>query len=184
MVQDHRRPAAAIARLDSWLRRELRLVDSRADGVDQPDSLPAEPQERGVDAEDAGDSARDEGDPGALREAEGHGSRTSENEPGVDGAVSRARRQSGKRMRADPADASRVPGVLFAPDDGNSAARCALHWLDPRPVATRPVLRDARARGHLADRDAMDDAASRGRSDAAEDDDDHADRADLRLHLD
>ena len=51
------------------------------------DHVPAAAQERRVDAEDAGDSARGEGDPGSLLQAEGDRSREAEDEPGDDGAV-------------------------------------------------------------------------------------------------
>ena len=48
-----------------------------------------------------------EGDPGALREAEGDRSGEAEDEPGADGALPRARRQPGERLRADAPDRCR-----------------------------------------------------------------------------
>ena len=79
---------------------ELRLGDHHPDGHHQHHHLPAPPQERGVDAEDAGDSARGEGDSGSLREAEGDRPREAEDEPGADGALQGARREPGERLRA------------------------------------------------------------------------------------
>ena len=70
-----RRAAAARAEVGQRLRRQLRLVDHRADDPHQPRDVPAAPQERRLDAEDAGDSAGGEGDPGSLREAEDDRSR-------------------------------------------------------------------------------------------------------------
>ena len=105
-VRGHRRAAAAIAEVDPWLRRQLRLGDHHPHGHHQHRHLPAPPQERGVDAEDAGDPAGGESDPGSLREAEGDRSGETEDEPGDDGALQRARRQSRQRLRADAADLS------------------------------------------------------------------------------
>ena len=59
------------------LRRQLRLVDHHPDHSHQRDHVPAAAQERRVDAEDAGDSARGQSDPGSLLEAEGDRSRRS-----------------------------------------------------------------------------------------------------------
>ena len=53
--------------------------------------LPAPPPQHGVDAEDAGDSAGDEGDPGSLRATQGHRSRAPEDEHRDDGALQAAR---------------------------------------------------------------------------------------------
>ena len=50
---------------------ELRLGDHHPDGHHQHHHLPAAAQERGVDAEDAGNPARGEVDSGSLRQAEG-----------------------------------------------------------------------------------------------------------------
>ena len=57
------------------LRRQLRLVDHHPDDPHQPGDVPAAPQERRVDAEDAGAPAAAEGDPGSLRAPEGDRSR-------------------------------------------------------------------------------------------------------------
>ena len=56
--------------------------------------LPAAPPQHGVDAEDAGAAAGGEGDPGSLREVQGHRSRAPEDEPGDDGALQAEGRQS------------------------------------------------------------------------------------------
>src|SRR5262249_51778029 len=102
----------------------------------------------------------------------------------VDGALSRARSQSGQRLHSDSAYAAGLPRVLLVADDRDPAAWRAVRRLDPRSVATGSLLRDAGARGCLADHHAVGDAADRSRSHATEDDDDHADRADLRLRVD
>ena len=65
-----RRPAAARAEVDQRLGRELRVVDHHPDGVDQRGDVSASPQELRLHAQDAGDSARGEGDTGSLREAQ------------------------------------------------------------------------------------------------------------------
>ena len=103
-VHRDRRAAAAVAEVGQRLRRQLRLVDHHPDDHHQRDHVSAAAQERRVDAEDAGDSARGEGDPGSLLEAEGDRSGQAEDEPGDDGALQGARRQSGERLRADAAD--------------------------------------------------------------------------------
>ena len=65
-----RRAAAPGAQVDQRLPRQLRLVDRRAHDHHQPRDLPAAPSQHGVDEEDAGDPAGDEGDPGSLREVQ------------------------------------------------------------------------------------------------------------------
>ena len=60
--------------------------------------VPAQAQERGLDAQDAGASAADEGDPGSLREAEGDRSRRQKMNEEVM-ALYRARHESGQRVR-------------------------------------------------------------------------------------
>ena len=79
-VLDPGRAAAAFAEVGPRLRRQLRLVDHHPDHHHQRDHVSAAAQERGVDAEDAGDPARGEGDPGSLLEAEGDRSGQAEDE--------------------------------------------------------------------------------------------------------
>ena len=69
-VRVARRSAAPRAEVGQRLRRQLRLVDHHPDGPHQRRDVPAAPQERRLDAEDAGDPAGGEGDPGSLREPE------------------------------------------------------------------------------------------------------------------
>ena len=78
----HRRPPPPDPEVDPRVRRQLRVVDHPAHGAHQHRDLPAAPQERRLDAEDAGAAAGDEGDPGALRRPEGDGSGPAEDEPG------------------------------------------------------------------------------------------------------
>ena len=56
-VHGDRRAAAAVTEVGEQLRRQLRLGDHPPDVLHQRDPLPAAPQERRLDAEDAGDSA-------------------------------------------------------------------------------------------------------------------------------
>ena len=65
-VRRARRAAAARPEVDQRLRPQLRLVDRRADDPHQPGDLPAAPPQHGLDAEDAGAPA---GDQGASRTA-------------------------------------------------------------------------------------------------------------------
>ena len=131
------RAAAARAEVGQRLHRQLRLVDHRADRDHQPRDVPAAPQERGVDAEDAGDSARGEGDSGSLREAEDERSGAAEDERRADEPLPRARRQSGERLRADAADAAGAVRVLRDAVGGDRAARRAVRRLDQGPVDLR-----------------------------------------------
>jgi hypothetical protein len=61
--------AARRAQVGAWLHRQLGLGDHRPDAAHQHRAVPAAPQERGLDAQDAGDPAADEGDPGSLRQS-------------------------------------------------------------------------------------------------------------------
>ena len=75
--------AVPLLRALKWLnalRRQLRLVDCHPDRPDQPRHVPLAPQERRLDAQDAGSAAAGEGDPGSLLEAEGHRSCAAEDE--------------------------------------------------------------------------------------------------------
>ena len=106
-VRRDRRAAPAFAQVDQRVRRQLRLVDHHPDRADQRDHVPAAAQERGLDAEDAGDPAGGQGDPGPLREAEGDRSREAENEPGAHGPLPRTGRQPRERLHPHAADACR-----------------------------------------------------------------------------
>src|SRR4029453_16604520 len=68
LVRLPRRPAVSRPEGGEKLRRQLRLFDLGADDSDQPCDVPAPPQERGLDAQDAGTAAADEGDSGSVRE--------------------------------------------------------------------------------------------------------------------
>ena len=75
--------AVPLLRALKWIngyRRQLRLVDHLPHHPDQHRDVPAAPQERRVDAEDAGAAAADEGDPGSLREAARRPTRRREDE--------------------------------------------------------------------------------------------------------
>ena len=85
------------------LRRQLRLGDHPADDPHQPRRLPAAPQERRVDAEDAGAPAAAEGDSGSLRGPEGHRPGAAEDEHGDHESLPGERREPGERLRADAA---------------------------------------------------------------------------------
>ena len=70
-------PLLQSAQLDSWLRRQLRLVDHHSHGSHQRGHVSAAAQERRLDAQDAGDPAGGQGDPGTVRQAEIDRSRAS-----------------------------------------------------------------------------------------------------------
>ena len=144
-VRGDRRAAAALAEVGQRLRRQLRLVDHHPDDHHQRDHVPAAAQERRVDAEDAGDPAGGESDPGSLREAEGDRSGEAEDEPGADGALQGARRQPGERLRADAADDAGALRVLRAAVDGDRAARRAVLRLDSRSVGARSATTSRRS---------------------------------------
>ena len=135
------------------------------------DPLPAAPQERGVDAEDAGDSARGQGDPGSLLEAEGDRPGKAEDEHGDDGPLQGEGRQPGERLRADAADDAVHLRVLRAALDRDRAARRAVHLLDSRSVGARSVFRHADPDGHQPGVAAAPGAGGRHGPDSAEDDD-------------
>ena len=143
----------------------------------QRDPVPAAPQERRVDAEDAGDPARGQGDPGSLHEAEGDRSREAEDEHGDDGPLQGEGRQPGQRLRADAADDAVHLRVLRAALDRDRAARRAVHRLDSRSVGARSVLRDAGPDGHQPGVAAAAHAGRRDGSGSAEDDDVDAGRS-------
>ena len=177
-----RHAAAAFPEVGERLRRQLRLVDHRAHGPHQPRDVPAPPQERRLDAEDAGAPARGEGDPGSLREAEDERSGATEDERRADESLSRARRQPGERLRADAADDAGAVRVLRDAVGGDRAARRAVHGLDQGPLRLRSAVHHARPDGHHAVRPDEDDAGDR-RSDAAEDDALHAAHLHDDVHL-
>ena len=127
-----RRAAAARAEVGERLRRQLRLVDRRAHGAHQPRHVPAPPQERRLDAEDAGDPAGGEGDPGSLREPEDERPGAAEDEHGADEPVPRARREPRERLRPDAPDVPGALRVLLDALGGDRAARRAVHPVDPR----------------------------------------------------
>ena len=130
-----RRAAAAGAQVGQQLRRQLRLVDHRADGHHQPGDVPAQAQEHRLDAQDAGAAAADEGDPGSLREAEDDRPRAPEDERRGHGALQAARHEPGVRMRADAADAAGAGRVLRHAGGGDRAARRAVPRLDQGSVS-------------------------------------------------
>ena len=130
----HRRAAAPDAEMDLRVRRQLWLVDHSAHRADQRPDLPAAPQERGVDAEDAGAAAGDEGDPGALQRSQGDRPGEAEDEPGGDGAVSEARCQPRERVFADAGHDADPVRVLPVAVDGDRDSGRAVHVVDHRPV--------------------------------------------------
>src|SRR4029079_5119743 len=141
--------------------------------------LPAAPQERGVDAEDAAAGAAGEGDPGSLRRARDDGSEAPEAERRADAAVQGEGREPGERLRADAAHDADSLRVLLDAVGVDRAARPPARALDPRPLTAGPVLHHAGADGALDALAAADDAG--GRSAAGEDHDDHAHHVPLLL---
>ena len=131
-------------------RRQLRLVDHHPDRHHQPRDVPAAAQERRVDAEDAGDPAGGEGDPGSLREAEDDRSGEAEDERRADGLYRERGVNPGERLRADAADAAGAVRVLRDAVGGDRAARRAVRRLDSRSVGARSALHHAGPDGRHA----------------------------------
>ena len=108
--------------------------------ADQSCDVPVAPQERGVDAENAGDSARGQSDSGSLRQAQDERSGEIEDERRDDEPLPRAGRESGQRLRADAADDAGPLRVLLDAGGRDRAARRAVHrsgfttW--SRPILT------------------------------------------------
>ena len=114
--------------------------------LDQHRVVPAAPQERGLDAQDAGDPAADEGDPGSLREVQGHRSRAAEDEHRGDGALQGQGRQPGQRLRPDAAHVPVPVRVLrrCCRSRSRSAARTSCGWIHnlsaPDPFYILPIV--------------------------------------------
>ncbi len=139
-----RRAAAAIAEVDRRVRRQLRLVDHHPDGADQHRDVPAQAQERRLDAHDAGTAAAGEGHPGSLLEDEDDRSWPVEDERRADGALQREGREPGQRLRADAPDDAGAVCVLLDAVGGGRDSRRAVGAVDQGSLAARSVLRHAR----------------------------------------
>ena len=108
--------------------------------------------------QDAGDPARGQGDPGSLREPEDDRPGEAEDEHRADEPVSRARRQSRQRLRADAADAAGAVRLLLDAVGGDRAARRAVRRVDSRSLDPRSAVHHADPHGRHAVRPAEDDA--------------------------
>jgi YidC/Oxa1 family membrane protein insertase len=101
------------------------------DGAHQPRDVPAPPQERGLDAENAGCAAGGEGHPGSLREAEDERSGARQDEHRADGALQGEGGQPRQRLRADAPDAAGALRVLLHALGRDRAPGRAVHRSDP-----------------------------------------------------
>ena len=165
--------AAALVEVDRRVRRQLRLVDHHPDRPDQHRDVPAQAQERRLDAEDAGAAAAGESHPGSLLEDEDDRSWPVEDERRADGALQREGREPGQRLRADAADDAGAVCVLLDVVGGRRDSWRAVGAVDQGSLAARSVLRHAPADGRDDVLAAEHDAG--GGSRAAESDDADAD---------